>query len=301
MKETYQVVVSLVFPPGFEPHPREFRSVLECFLRPKLRLTGAFWSRGEFKDLVHGTKNTEFTIDEIIQTQLFSPVSATCATLFGGGVKADASGTAELYIALEDEGYMSGVRTLGSLTILASENLVTKLEGGAPQLLDTTLAAANQWNASYGFVDIIQSDPLNEFKFSTAGCTNLPLSEQTERNSWFYFKQPAGLARGVYWGNYFGPGMLDALGGRAAFSRRFRDSITNLDGSKRGHMLETRTGLFVSLSTELESMKADSSDPCTLILSREHHLWLQAELCKYGLLEPWPTRTIDSIQPTFDA
>jgi hypothetical protein len=91
-------------------------------------------------------------------------------------------------------------------------------------------------------------------------------------------------ARGVYWGNYFGPAILERLGGRDRFVKWFRESAVDNGGSPNALIWEFTNGVFVSLCTDpLDCTPGPPLDGNAA--SNLHGLLL--DLGAHGVLDPW--------------
>lgn len=104
----------------------------------------------------------------------------------------------------------------------------------------------------YGFIDLSRPEE------STAGHSYGPirlhpisLASWTQQGLWVQVvNEGRDEARGIFWGNYFGPRILEKLGGRERFLERFREFTTLKDGTRCAMEWEFTNGVFVGLSLD---------------------------------------------------
>jgi len=145
---------------------------------------------------------------------------------------------------------------------------------------------ADRYEAPYGLIDV--SDPNDGYAGMVYGATffgNSPLHRWIEQAKWVYSAQTKGdRVRNIYWGNYFGKSILECLGGRDDFLKRFRINAQSPDGTPNAHIWEFPNGVFVSLS--LDPLDIKPGPPLHGPAVR-NALWLVQDLGPRGILNAW--------------
>jgi hypothetical protein len=116
-----------------------------------------------------------------------------------------------------------------------------------------------------------------------------PLHRWVEQGNWVYGASILGdRARGIYWGNYFGPKILARLGGRENFIGRYREQARMNNGAPSAHLWEFTNGVFVSLC--LDPMACKPGVPLDHF-AMFNLQWLHKELGSKGVLGGWDSVT----------
>jgi hypothetical protein len=91
-------------------------------------------------------------------------------------------------------------------------------------------------------------------------------------------------ARGIFWGNYFGPAILERLGGRDQFVARYRESARDPNGNPNALIWEFTNGVFISLC--LDPLGCKPGPPLDGNAAYNLHCLL-LDLGPRGVLCPW--------------
>ena len=138
----------------------------------------------------------------------------------------------------------------------------------------------------YGFVNVAFADDVyGGLAYASVWFQNIPLHRWVEQRNWLHtISRRQDMARSIYWGNYFGPKILDRLGGRERFLKRFRKETEFKDGSTSAIVWEFTNGVFVSLC--LDPLGCRPGKP--LDFAADFNMdWLHTELAKKGVLCGW--------------
>jgi len=154
------------------------------------------------------------------------------------------------------------------------------------ELFRKQLELADQYCPPYAFVDIAASeDCYSGFAYVSCFSLNNRLHRWSEHIKFLYAcAKRRDQARGVYWGNYFGPAILERLGGRDQFLTRYREQAQDTYGRSNAWVWEFTNGVFVSLC--LDPLGCEPGRPLDGSTGQNLH-WLVLELGSHGVLNPW--------------
>jgi hypothetical protein len=154
------------------------------------------------------------------------------------------------------------------------------------ELFRKQLELADQYRPPYAFVDVAASeDCYSGFSYVSYFSLNNRLHRWSEHIKFLYAcTKRRDQARGVYWGNYFGPAILERLGGRARFLARFREQAQDAFGRPNAWVWEFANGVFVSLC--MDPLGCKPGQPLDGSAGQNLH-WLLLELGSHGVLNPW--------------
>jgi len=153
--------------------------------------------------------------------------------------------------------------------------------------LKEQLEIADRYQPPYGLVDVAASqDCCSGFVYTSCWFGNSPLHRWVEDFKFRYAcSKRRDQARGVYWGNYFGPAILERLGGRVPFVARCRGYVqAATNGQASALIWEFNNGVFVSLC--LDPLGCKPGPPLDLCAAANFQ-WLVLELGSHGVLCPW--------------
>ncbi len=139
-----------------------------------------------------------------------------------------------------------------------------------------------------GLVDLATPDDAAAgMVYGTTYPRNAPLHRWIEHMSWMYSgAKRRDCVRGLYWGNYFGPKILDRLGGHKVFLESCRVNARNYDGTPNAQYWDLPHGVFISLC--LDPLDSRPGLPIGLHPAAEFNLrWLVRELGTKGVLNQW--------------
>lgn len=255
-------------------------------------ITGEFWHEGS---LPGKTRRIQLGSMERIQQLL----ELGDMPIFGGGVHVRAN-ESRCAILDRDFYYSHGSATRGSgyditpqlqYTISGQWFEQTGSEAVLSHLREH-FEVADRYCPRYGLVDISASeDGYGGTVYDPCFCLNSPLHRWTEDFRWLYAcSKRKDQARGIYWGNYFGPAILARLGGREAFLTRFRRQAQSADGRPTVRIWEFTNGVFVSLCMDPLGCKPGS--PLDGWAGQNLH-WLMLDLGSHGVLNPWAEELAD--------
>lgn len=293
MKEPYRVDYHIIQVVYFEndsvltgPEFANVWSGMKIFGREKV--VGTFWRR----------KGWDFTIGDEARFELGSlehvePMLNGSEPVYGGGARAqrnvarDNLRDCDFYFTHKDPSRWNGVDTRPEFNLAISgqwfERLGVEVTLGR---IKEHFEIADAHCPPYGLIDLATGDDaFAGLVYSSLWKLRAPLHRWVEQSNWVYAASKKGdRARGIYWGNYFGPKILNRLGGREHFVRRYREQATLADGSVGAHIWEFPNGVFVSLC--LDPLGCKPGDP--LDFSAMFNLqWLQNELGAKGILNAW--------------
>jgi hypothetical protein len=154
------------------------------------------------------------------------------------------------------------------------------------ELFRKQLEIADQYGPPYALVDVAASeDCYSGFAYVSCFSLNNRLHRWSEHIKFLYAcTKRRDQARGVYWGNYFGPAILDRLGGRERFLARFREQAQDAYGRPNARIWEFTNGVFVSLC--MDPIGCKPGQPLDGSAGQNLH-WLVLELGSHGVLNPW--------------
>jgi len=122
------------------------------------------------------------------------------------------------------------------------------------------------------------------FGMAWPGCA--PLARYVERLNWALSGAlKRDRLRGLYWGNYLGPRVLERLGGEESFHRLFTEEARKADGTPDAHYWRFDHGVFVSLC--LDPIECRPNHPFGHVLVMHQAHWLIKELAVRGVLNQW--------------
>jgi hypothetical protein len=148
------------------------------------------------------------------------------------------------------------------------------------------LEIADQYGPPYALVDVAASeDCYSGFAYVSCFSLNNRMHRWSEQIKFLYScTKRRDQARGVYWGNYFGPAILERLGGRERFLSRYREQARDAYGRPNALVWEFTNGVFVSLCQDPLGCKPGA--PLDGAAGQNLH-WLLLELGSHGVLNPW--------------
>ncbi|MGL6095829.1 MAG: hypothetical protein ACRC7O_08555 [Fimbriiglobus sp.] len=158
--------------------------------------------------------------------------------------------------------------------------------GNVAELFKMQLGVADRYRPPYAFIDVAASeDCYSGFAYVSCFSLNNRLHRWSEHIKFLYAcTKRRDQARGVYWGNYFGPAILDRLGGRERFLTRFREQAQDAYGRPNARIWEFTNGVFVSLC--MDPVDCKPGQPLDGSAGQNLH-WLVLELGSHGVLNPW--------------
>jgi len=167
------------------------------------------------------------------------------------------------------------------------------------QLVEQLFAVADKCSAFYGLIDFSRwEETVWGSCFAGVHSLGLPISREVEFNQWLYSDAPTRTrARSIFWGNYFGPLILDKLGGKPDFKARFESYTSLRDGVPSALVWNMENGLFVSLSTDPRIAKPQSIDPRHISV-KKNLTRLQADLAMHGVIASWPPEVVKKLLPS---
>lgn len=251
------------------------------------KVTGAFWHEGSVPKI-----DSQFELGALEQLQPLLDIGTH--PIFGGGVSVNSRSVARNVIVDRDFYYAHspafrnfGYDTDSSLLYTMSGQWFERV--GAEIVLNHMrehFEAADSAGSPYGLIDVSSSDDCyGGAVYDSGWVDNIPLHRWVEHVKWLSSRsQRQQQARGVYWGNYFGPAILDRLGGRERFLTRFRQQAQYPDGRASARIWEFNNGVFVSLC--LDPLGCKPGQPLDGWAAHNMH-WLVLELGSHGVLNPW--------------
>jgi hypothetical protein len=147
---------------------------------------------------------------------------------------------------------------------------------------------ADAFSPICGLVDVARpKDACAGMVYGAEFMANAPLARWIEHLSWLHSgARKRDRLRGLYWGNYLGPSVLERLGGREQFVETFEKNARDYDGTPNAHCWQLPKGLFVSLS--LDPLDCRPTAPSGIQPAAEANLrWLLRELGTRGVLNAW--------------
>jgi hypothetical protein len=188
-------------------------------------------------------------------------------------------------IGYDSYGVWRGHRTCPELILSISGELFQHIGSSTfLALAKESLRIADSHCPHYGLVDV--AGPRDAYAGTVYGTTwpaTAPIHRWIEQHGWVFSGSKLGdRARGLYWGNYFGPKILGRLGGRKSFLEEYRHRTTGRDGTTNSHIWEFTNGVFVSVCLDPLQWSPD-----TPIVNESNLLWLHRELGTKGVLNAW--------------
>jgi hypothetical protein len=245
---------------------------------------GAFWhGDGEVPE-----KLPQFQLGSM---ELVAPLLARGPhPIYGGGmvsqkhVARDSTLDADFYFAHSERSRWGEGETVPSLLFSVSGQWVERVGvDSLLQCLKKHFELVDRHAPLYGLIDLARSeDAFAGMAYVSSWIQRIPLQRWVEQGDWVYWRSKRGdRARGIYWGNYFGPQILARLGGRTQFANRYREKARFADGDPDAHIWEFENGVFVSLC--LDPLGCKPGEP--LDFSAMFNLrWLHKELVSNGVL-----------------
>jgi hypothetical protein len=219
------------------------------------------------------------------------------ASIYGGGTSVkkvlsrDTIHDCDLYFSHNDPSRWDGTDTRPEFTLSISGQWLNEL--GVETYLDNLkdyFEIADRHSPPYGLIDLATpDDALAGWVYGSVNFMQTPIHRRVELANWVYSASKRGdRARGIYWGNYFGPKILAKLGGREEFLKRYREQTTLKDGTPIAHIWEFANGVFVSLS--MNPLKCKPGIPLDIgtIFNLQ---WLVKTLGSCGVLNSWDETT----------
>lgn len=254
----------------------------------KHKAVGAFWRRKGYE-----STNRESGRFELGSLEHVTPVLKGSEPVYGGGTSAqrnvarDTIRDCDFYFTHSGSSRWEGIDTRPEFNLAVSGQWFERL-GSAVALgkIKEHFEVADRHCPPYGLIDLATGDDaFAGLLYSSLWILRAPMHRWLEQGNWVYAASKKGdRARGIYWGNYFGPKILDRLGGRDDFVRRYREQATLPDGSVGAHIWEFPNGVFVSLC--LDPLGCKPGDP--MDFGAMFNLqWLHHELGRSGVLTAW--------------
>lgn len=211
-------------------------------------------------------------------------------SIFGGVSCGQATGKTvdtDFHFAHCSAGRCFGYDTLPLFMMGVSGEWLEKI--GSASYLDQIKAqfeVIDKYCPPYGMVDIGSSeDCYSGFVYTSFFSGNARLHRWIEHIKFLNgCTRRRDQARGIFWGNYFGPAILQRLGGRATFVSRYRQQAKDGNGEPSGLIWEFTNGVFVSLC--LDPLGCKPGPPLDGAAGHNLH-WLVVELGSRGVLCPW--------------
>jgi hypothetical protein len=284
---SYHLMQVIYFEPGRAlsgPEVAQLWSATRIF--GKHRVVGNFWHAGELP-----SKKPRFEIGSV---DFLKPLLAKSSeTIYGGGTSARKdvarNGTvdSDFYFDHADPSRWQIGETMPTLLWSTSGQWLEQTGVDAVlNILKQNLAVADRHAPTYGLIDLAPSeDCYAGMCYVSTWVQRLPLHRWMEQGNWVYAASKKGdRARGIYWGNYFGPRILQRLGGREHFVRRYREQAQSTDGSIDALIWEFTNGVFVSLCRDPLGCKPGEPLDFSAMFNLR---WLHHELGIRGVLCGW--------------
>jgi hypothetical protein len=137
----------------------------------------------------------------------------------------------------------------------------------------------------FALIDIAPADDgLAGTVYGTAWPARAPLHRLIEAHGWNSSALIKGdRVRGVYWGNFYGPEVLERLGGLDRFSAEFEKHARFADGSANAHSWPLNAGLLITLSMNPLDCRPDEYAPEL----EANLMWVLERLGRAGVLSHW--------------
>jgi hypothetical protein len=141
---------------------------------------------------------------------------------------------------------------------------------------------ADRYAPPYGLIDVSASeDCYAGLVYGSVWPSDAPVHRYVEQANWVYAGSKArSKARGIYWGNYFGPAILERLGGRTRFLAAFQKQV-NLHGNQGTRIWEFPNGILITLGVDPLRFSPGQVVPGSQVM------WLTCELGTHGVLGAW--------------
>lgn len=294
MKEPYRVEYHVIQVIYFDndsvltgPEFADVWSGMKIFGR-KDKVVGSFWRRKGWEFTSCGEARFELGSLERVE-----PMLNGSEPVYGGGtsvkrnVARDTIRDCDFYFGHKDPSRWDGIDTRPEFNLAISgqwfERLGVELALGK---FKEHFEIADTHCPPYGLIDIATGDDaFAGLLYGSLWIQRAPMHRWLEQGDWVFAASKKGdRARGVYWGNYFGPKILNRLGGRDDFVRRYREQATLRDGSVGAHIWEFPNGVFFSLC--LDPLGCKPGEPLDFS-AMFNFRWLQHELGRNGVLTAW--------------
>jgi hypothetical protein len=295
----YQVIQVVYFEPGRVPSGPEFAQIwsgMEVF--GKHRASGTFWRSGDVAPIPKrrrmGLGSLEFL--KPLLEQGTAPIYGGAAVVRRNAAR-DPSIGPDLDFVLNEASRWQGVETLPYLSLAISGDWFEKAGTDAVvEKLRGHLELVDRHSPCYGLIDLATpEDGWSGMVYGSAWIQNAPLHRWVEQGNWVRAaSRKRDRARGIYWGNYFGPALLKRLGGREPFVWRFLEAVRLRNATPSALLWEFSNGVFVSLCLD----PLDCKPGAPLSFSAQQNLtWLQNELGARGALNAWDRDEAMNDQP----
>lgn len=248
-----------------------------------------FWTASDISMLHDGGKKCQLGAVDLLNGLRIINNEAIYGTadFYKKNYSRDPSLDCDLYFCIKDASRWQGLDTRPSYTLAVSKQWIERI--GIDAVLDLykmNIATFDHYMPPYGLIDI--ADPIDAWAgavYGSIGIMRAPLQRWIEQRNWVASASPKGdRVRGIYWGNYFGPVILNKLGGREQFIIRYRNYTTRPSGEPTAVIWEYPNGVFVSLCTNPLDCLPGSTLSMDTIFNLE---WLQNELGRHGILNYW--------------
>lgn len=243
------------------------------------RILGQFWHA------LHPFKSKLRRMRLGMSAPFDSLLDANDTPISGGGVerRKDAelpTRDCDFYLALSTESRCKAGDTVPSFLMSISDTWLRAVSCKTMlDLLRDNFESLDEAAPFYGFVDIVSSDETYAgLMFTDVEIGNAPLHRFVDTARWVRAtKLKRDQARSIYWGNYFGPRLLEKLGGRISFINQFREQSQMTDAKLSTMIWEFGNGVFVSLCPDpLSCAPGEILDHD----AEQNMLWLHHRLCE---------------------
>ncbi len=246
---------------------------------------GSFWHRNEVPD-----SSRTYTY-QVGQPGLFEQLIERNAEPIFGGVSAGQATRRTVdcdfhFSHIESDQFL-GHETLPLFLMGVSGQWLERIEQAKfLDMLYAQLEVSDAYVPRYGLFDLAASeDCYSGLVYTPNSSRNAPLHRWIEHLRFVHgSSNRRDQVRGLYWGNYFGPAILERLGGRERFLSGFRSEARDAFGQPTSLVWEFTNGVFVSLSLDPLACK-----PGTALhggVTRNLHA-LVVELGENGAMDPW--------------
>lgn len=248
----------------------------------KHQLTGKFWQLGAVPD----SKPDRFPLAS--EDAFRELLDCRAEYILGGGSSqkkkaAQPNADYDFYLALLDASRCAFGPTLPHFQMAISNQWLT--QAGCDVVLEAlreNFEILDQTAPPYAFIDI--SRPVETFAglmYTSIMPASGPLNRWIENAQWLRsIQENTDQARSVYWGNYFGPGLLEKLGGRAEFVKSYREKARLPDASPSALIWEYGNGVFVSLCLDPRQLAPGKS----ISVAASNMRWLYKRMSDSGAL-----------------
>jgi hypothetical protein len=289
-KTKYHLIVVVYFGREF-PSGHDLASIWSAMgALPDLSVETSIHLQGDPKRL--RLRQESSTIGSRLLGEILESNSDRLASVSASSGRRDAYNTitdSDFNFSFQSSGIWEGESVCPYL-ILSISNSVVEQTGPLAilEVIRKTFEISGKYSPESGFVDL--SRPWNTYAGMTYGTVwprTAPLHLWIEQIKWMsHASKKADRVRGLYWGNYLGPRIIDRLGGWDVFREIFETNARNYDRSENAHLWKMNDGLFVSLS--LDPVDASPTNPMGVHPAVEVNAkWLIRELGTKGILDSW--------------